>query len=124
MGFEKKTVSQDEMTVGTKAPANTVRMKFTGHFKGTTKIVELPIPLIANSQKLEEVLTFTRESNKQGPAFCDVPLEWAGALLDVGGRWQAVEDLTPELTAKIAAAKIMCDAKMDKFIADNELVDA
>lgn len=106
------------------AAKTTVRMKFTGHFKGTTKVVELPIPLIANSQKLEETLTFTRTSNRQGPAFCDVPVEWVGALLAVGGKWQVVDPLTPELEGTIAAAKVRTDARMQKFADENELVEA
>src|SRR6185295_17994154 len=115
MPFEKKA---EEMK-----PANTVRMKYTGIFKGPQKIVELPIPLISNSQKLDEHLKFTREGTK-GPAFCDVPIKWAGALIAVGGRWQVAEPLTPEMLTKIAAAKEACDAEMRKFAEDNELVEA
>jgi len=106
-----------------KVPATTVRMKYTGLFRGLEKLVQLPIPLISNSQKLEEVLTFTRALPK-GPAFCDVPMKWAGALIAVGGRWQVVDAMTPELLARIAAAKESCDAEMRKFAEDNELVEA
>ena len=105
-------------------PKTTVQMKYVGHFKGTTKQVALPIPLISKSQQLESVLEFTRPSPKLGPAFCEVPMEWAGSLLEVGGNWQVVDKLTPELSRQIADAKEVCDAKMKKFILENEMVEA
>lgn len=104
-------------------PKTTVKMKFMGHFRGTEKRVALPIPLIANSQKLDKELAFTRSSDRTGPAFCQVPLEWAGALLAVGGNWQLDEKLTPELKAHLDAAKAECDAKMEAFVRDNEMVE-
>ena len=104
-------------------PKTTVRMKFKGHFKGATKTVELPIPLISNSQKLDQVLTFTRTTTK-GPAFCDVPMEWVGMLAAVGGNWRIDEKVTPELQAQIDAAREVCRAKMDTFALENELVEA
>ena len=107
-----------------KPKADSVRMKYTGPFRGTTKTVQLPIPLVAHSQALSEELTFTRQSDRQGPAFCNVPIEWVGALLAVGGRWKMAEDLTEELSTKIEKAKAACDARMEKFILENELVDA
>jgi hypothetical protein len=67
---------------------------------------------------------FQRTNDKQGPAFCDVPMEWAGALLEVGGNWQMAEKLTPELTAQIQGAHGMNTARMQKFALDNEMVDA
>lgn len=128
MGFEKKSTANDEEIAAelakAKAPAHTVKMKYVGHFIGVEKVVQLPIPLIAKSQQLEERLAFKRTSERQGPGFCDVPMEWAGALMDVGGNWKVVEELTPELTAKIKAAQVVCAARMDKFALENELVDA
>jgi hypothetical protein len=121
MPFEKKSSEPDAKSSDPKA---TVRMKFMGPFRGTDKLVQLPIPLMAKSQKLEEELHFVRPSSKQGPAFCEVPIEWVGALLDVGGHWQVAESVTPELMTKIAEAKVVCDDKMRKFIAENELVEA
>src|ERR1700675_4814943 len=103
MGFEKKVDSE---------PKTTVRMQYRGHFKGSQKIVNLPIPLVANSQKLEQTLTFERAATSRGPAFCEVPMEWVGILLAVGGLWSMVDQATPELTAKIAAAKAVCDEKV------------
>ena len=119
-------MATETKTAETKAPVTTVRMKFTGPFRGKEKIVQLPIPLIAHSQALDEELRFTRLDERKGPAFCDVPLEWVGSLLAVGGRWQLAdkEKMTPELTAKIADAKVACDARMEKFIQENELVEA
>lgn len=102
----------------------TVKMKYVGHFRGLEKIVHLPIPLISNSQKLDQVLSFQRKDTKQGPAFCEVPLEWVGALLLVGGNWQLDEKMTPELQAQIGDAKAACDLRMAAFVRDNELVDA
>ena len=64
----------------------TIKMKYMGHFKGMTKTVNLPIPLISNSQKLEQELHFVR-TVKNAPAYCEVPIEWAGSLLAVGGNW-------------------------------------
>lgn len=101
----------------------TVKMKYVGIFKGTQKIVELPIPLVSNSQKLEENLKFIRGTQK-GPAFCDVPLEWAGALLAVGGNWRMNETLTPALQGQIDAAHAANTAKMEQFALDNEMVEA
>lgn len=101
----------------------TVKMKFMGHFRGTEKRVMLPIPLIANSQKLDKELSFTRNSDRNGPAFCEVPMEWAGALLAVGGNWQINEKLTPELKMQIDAAKTDCDVKMETFARENEVVE-
>jgi hypothetical protein len=102
----------------------TVKMKYTGHFRGSQKVVALPIPLISNSQKLDEQLVFTRTSDKQGPAFCDVRLEWVGALLEVGGNWQIVDKLTPDLARAIEDAKVACDERMKKFVLENEMVEA
>ena len=107
-----------------KEPKTTVKMKFMGHFRGTRKTVALPIPLIANSQKLDKELVFERASERQGPAYCEVPIEWAGALIEVGGNWQVVDKLTPELQADIAKAKEACDAKMKTFALENQVVDA
>ena len=102
---------------------NSVKMKFMGRFNGTTKIVQLPIPLISKSQKLEQELFFTREDKSHGPAFCDVPMDWAGALMAVGGNFQINEKLTPELQGKIDAAKSMTDSKMKAFAEENEAVE-
>lgn len=104
-------------------PRGTVKMKYVGHFKGNEKIVELPIPLVSNSMKLEQVLTFTRKV-KNGPGFCDVPIEWAGALLAVGGNFQSDEKITPDLKAVIDSAKLETDEKMRKQALENELVTA
>ena len=101
-----------------------VKMKFTGIFKGTEKIVQLPIPLISNSQKLDTQLRFERPNGSHGPARCEVPLEWAGSLLEVGGNWQLDEKLTSELTAKIQAAKDETDAKMRLLADENQMVEA
>ena len=114
MPFEKKVATE----------TSTVRMKYVGHFRGTEKIVQLPIPLIAKSQQIDEVLSFKRDSERQGPGFCDVPVEWAGALMDVGGNWKLVDEATPELMAKIKLAQAACKSKMEKFALENELVDA
>jgi hypothetical protein len=114
MAFEKKVDTEK----------TTVRMQYRGHFKGSVKTVQLPIPLIANSQKIDQTLSFERAATSRGPAFCDVPLEWAGTLLAVGGNWSAAEPLSPELLARIAAAKEVCDEKMRRFILENEMVDA
>ena len=114
MGFEKKV----------EEPRTTVKMKYIGHFKGLQKVVQLPIPLIANSQKLEETLVFKRESERQAPGLCDVPMEWVGALMDVGGNWQLVDKATPELLSTIKAAQELCKTKMEKFALENELVEA
>jgi len=113
MAFEKKV-----------SETATVKMKYVGHFRGTEKIVQLPIPLIAKSQQLDEVLSFKRDSERQGPGLCDVPIEWAGALMDVGGNWKLVDEPTPELLSKIKVAQAACKTKMDKFALENELVDA
>jgi hypothetical protein len=102
---------------------DTVKMKYVGHFKGTAKIVELPIPLVSNSMKQEEVLTFSRTS-KNGAAYCDVPMRWAGALLALGGNWQAAETLTTDVKARIEIEKAENDERMRKFALENELVDA
>ncbi len=107
-----------------KAPANTVRMKYVGHFNGTQKVVELPIPLISKSQKLDDTLVFKRQGERQGPGFCDVPLEWVGSLMDVGGNWKLVDEATPELLSKIKAAQVACKERMDKFALENDLVEA
>ena len=100
-----------------------VKMKFVGHFRGTRKAVALPIPLISNSQKLDRELVFERTSDRQGPAYCDVPMEWAGALMDVGGNWQVVDKLTPDLQVEIAKAKEACDARMRTFALENQAVE-
>jgi len=106
------------------APSKTtIKMKYTGHMKGSQKVVELPIPLIANSQKLDLQLVFTRAVDSHGPLTCDVPLEWAGALLATGGFFQASEKITPEIQAKIEAAKELTAAKMQRFADDNLLVE-
>jgi hypothetical protein len=107
-------------TISPKPAEQTVKMKYIGHFKGTQKRVSLPIPLISNSQKLEQELVFERESDKRGPAYCQVPMEWAGALLAVGGSWQAAEKITPELQQDIDRAKDTCDAKMRAFALENQ----
>jgi hypothetical protein len=101
-----------------------VKMKFVGHFRGTHKAVALPIPLISNSQKLDKELVFERSSERQGPAYCDVPMEWVGALMSVGGNWQVVDKLTPELQTEIAKAKETCDARMKTFALENQTVEA
>ena len=101
----------------------TVKMKYVANFKGTTKTVQLPIPLIANSQKLDQELRFTREANSKGPAFCDVPIEWAGAMIAVGGNFLVNDKITPELQAKIDAARKDTDAKMRIFAEENEAVE-
>jgi len=101
----------------------TVKMQYRGHFKGTQKIVQLPIPLLSTSQKLEQTLVFERAATSHGPAFCQVPLEWVGILLDVGGYWSVAEPLTADLTAKIASAKEATAARMKKFSLENELVE-
>lgn len=102
----------------------TVKMKFVGHFRGVEKRVALPIPLISNSQKLDKELQFTRTSDRNGPAYCDVPMEWVGALLEVGGNWQIVDKLTADLQAKIDAAHAINQVRMQKFILENEMVEA
>ena len=102
----------------------TVRMKYVGHLAGSQKVVELPIPLISKSQKLDDMLVFKRQGDRQGPAFCDVPMEWVGALMDVGGNWQLVEKPSPELLSTIKAAQAACTARMEKFALENDLVDA
>lgn len=102
----------------------TVKMKFVGHFRGVEKRVALPIPLISNSQKLDHELKFLRGSDTNGPAYCDVPIEWVGALIEVGGNWQVVDKLTPELAAMISSAHEICSERMKKFILENELVEA
>ena len=114
-------MAKDELKTDVKP---TVKMKFTGHFSGTQKIVQLPIPLIANSQKLDQTIVFSRQSNKQGPAFGEVPLEWAGALMDVGGNWQLVDKLTPELKVQIVAAQEENNERMRTFALENQAVDA
>ena len=102
---------------------DTVKMKYVGHFKGNTKTVELPIPLVSNSMKQEETLTFAR-TTKTGAAYCEVPMRWVGALLAVGGNWQAAETLTPETKARIEIEKAENDERMRKFALENELVEA
>jgi hypothetical protein len=101
----------------------TVKMKYVGHFKGNTKIVELPIPLVRNSMKQEEVLTFSR-TTKAGVAYCEVPMRWVGALLSVGGNWQVAETLTPDLKSRIDIEQAENDERMRKFALENELVEA
>jgi hypothetical protein len=101
----------------------TVKMKYVGHFKGNTKVVELPIPLVSNSMKQEEVLTFSR-TTKNGIAYCEVPLRWAGALLSVGGNFQLAETLTPDLKGRLEVEKAENDERMRKFALENELVEA
>jgi hypothetical protein len=117
MAVEKDSVSKG-------STVQTVKMKYVGHFRGSQKLVSLPIPLISNSQKLDHSLAFTRTSDKQGPAFCEVPIEWAGALMAVGGNWQVVDKLTPELTKAIDEAKSTCDERVKKFALENEMVEA
>lgn len=102
----------------------TVKMKFTGMMKGNIKTVELPIPLVSNSQKLDAQLTFTRPAGSHGPLTCDVPLKWAGLLLAVGGNWKINEDMTDELAAKIEKAKKACEKEMEAFALENEMVEA
>jgi hypothetical protein len=102
---------------------DTVKMKYVGHFKGTTKTVELPIPLVSNSMKQEEVLTFSRTS-KNGAAYCEVPMRWVGALLAVGGNWQLAETVTPDLKSRIEVERAENDERMRKFALENELVEA
>lgn len=102
----------------------TVKMKFTGMMKGNVKTVALPIPLVSNSQKLDQELTFTRAEKTHGPLCGEVPLKWAGALLAVGGNWKLNEELTPELTAKIEAARLACEKDMEAFARENEMVEA
>lgn len=102
---------------------DTVKMKFVGISKASTKTVELPIPLISNSQKLTEQLVFSRTAAK-GPLTCDVPLKWAGALLAVGGNWQMNEKLTDELSAQIDKAKESTAKEMEAFAIENNVVEA
>ena len=102
----------------------TVKMKFTGIMKGNVKTVELPIPLVSTSQKLDEVLKFTRPTGSRGPLVCEVPLKWAGSLLSVGGNWKLNEEMTPELTEKIDKARQTCEQEMQAFAHENEMVDA
>lgn len=102
----------------------TVKMKYTGIMKGNSKLVELPIPLVSNSQKLDHPLTFTRPTGSRGPLTCDVPMKWAGALLAVGGNWKLNEDLTDELAAKIESARKACEKEMAAFALENEMVEA
>ena len=91
-----------------------IKMKYVGHFRGTEKRVAL----------LDKELIFSRTSDRNGPAFCDVPMEWAGALIQVGGNWQVVDKLTPDAIAAIGTAHDLCEERMKKFILENELVDA
>ena len=102
----------------------TIKMKFMGTFKGPQKVVQLPIPLISNSQKLDKTLVFERANDSHGPAFCEVPIEWAGALLDLGGNWQTVGTITADLRNQITTAQSMCNAKMKTFADENVMVDA
>ena len=102
----------------------TVKMKYTGIMKGNVKVVALPIPLIATSQKLDQELRFTRADKSHGPLVCEVPLRWAGSLLAVGGNWKLNEEMTADLSAKIEAARVFCDKEMDAFARENEMVDA
>jgi len=102
----------------------TVKMKFVGIMKGNIRTVELPIPLVSNSQKLDGQLTFARQPGSHGPLTCDVPMKWAGSLLALGGNWKINEDLTDELKAKIEAAKASCAKEMEAFVLENEMVDA
>lgn len=114
MPFEKKVDAEAKATV---------RMKYVGHFKGLHKIVELPIPLLSNSQKFEQTIVFLRPINT-GPALADVPLEWVGALLNVGGNWQLNEKVTPEVQTQIDVAYQATISRMEKFALDNEMVEA
>lgn len=102
----------------------TVKMRFAGVMKGNVKHVSLPIPLIANSQKYEEVLTFTRQPGTRGPLTCEVPMKWAGMLLAVGGHWQLNEPSTPDLDRQIADAKLSTAHEVDEFVRINESVGA
>lgn len=110
------------MAADIKNTVNTIKMKFVGHFRGKQKVVALPIPFISKSQQLDEELVFERSSDRTGPAFCDVPVEWAGSLMAVGGNWQVADKLTPELSKSIDSAHAECKARMDKFALENELV--
>lgn len=124
MTFQKKqveTVPTDTAMEPESKSIETVKMKYMGHFKGLRKVVELPIPLLSNSQKLEETLVFTRTTNK-GPAVADVPMEWAGALLHVGGNWQLNEKVSVERQAAIDAAYEATNGRMEQFALDNEMV--
>ena len=103
---------------------STVRMKYTANFRGTEKQVQLPIPLISNSQKLESSLKFTRATDSHGPAFCEVPLEWVGTLVEVGGNFQLAEKLTPEMHVKVEAAREATVARMKVFADENQVVEA
>lgn len=103
---------------------STVKMKYTGIMKGNVKTVALPIPLVSNSQKLDQELTFTRAEKSHGPLCGEVPMKWAGALLAVGGNWKMNEDLTPELAAKIEKARVDCEKDMEAFARENEMVEA
>ena len=101
-----------------------VKMRFTGVLKGNVKHVSLPIPLISNSQKYDEVLTFTRPPGTRGPLTCDVPMKWAGMLLAVGGNWQLNEKLTPDLERQMADAKTLCAREVEEFVRANEMVES
>ena len=109
--------------MATEKKENTVKMKYVGVFKGAVKTVELPIPLISNSMKLEQKLEFTRTTTK-GPAYCEVPYEWAGALIQLGGNFQLAEPLTPAQKAAVDAAHGECQDRMKKLALENELVEA
>lgn len=103
---------------------DTIKMKFTGRFVGLEKVVELPVPLAAMSQRLDDRLIFKR-TTPHGPGFCDVPIKWVGKLLAIGGHWQ-LAGLRPskDVLQQIEEAKQACDAELQKQALDNELVDA
>ena len=122
--LEKTSSKAAEKLASAAGGERTVKMRFAGVLKGNVKHVALPIPLIANSQKYEEVLTCTRHPGTRGPLTCDVPMKWAGMLLAVGGHWQLNESSTPDLERQIAAAKLLTAREVDEFVRINESVDA
>lgn len=113
------TSQKSEPVLKSEHAPKTVKMKYVANFQGTQKTVQLPIPLIANSQKLDQQLTFTREAGNHGPAYCEVPMEWAGKLLAVGGSFQPADKLSTEIQGQIDAEREATDARMKKFSEEN-----
>jgi hypothetical protein len=73
----------------------TTRMRFVGPLRHGRRVVELPIPFVARSQK-EGELEFTPE--------CEVPNRWVDKLLEFGaGGFEVVNTngkTKPEITAE------------------------
>ena len=97
----------------------TVKMKFVAKFNGTEKVVELPIPLLATSQKLNQQLIFTRPAGNHGPAYCDVPMEWADKLLAIGGSFLPADEHATKMQSKIDIERVETDARKKKFDEEN-----